>query len=82
MFQLKHLFEKPSFSCISADPKECQNTYHKGNSRSSAQDPKLQTAGNVDAAAVASRTDTSCVIQDSSHKMVLLVGQRLSTTTL
>ena len=80
MFQLKHLFEKPSFSCISVDPKECQNTYHKGNSRSSAQDPKLQTADNVDAAA-ASRTDTS-VIQDSSHKMVLLVGQRLSTTKL
>lgn len=46
----------------------------------SSQDPKLQTAGNdVDGAA-----DTSCVIQDSSHKMVLLVGQRLvlSTTTL
>ena len=51
----------------------------------SSQDPKLQTAGNdVDGAAVAWRTDTSCVIQDSSHKMVLLVGQRLvlSTTTL
>ena len=51
----------------------------------SSQDPKLQTAGNdVDGAAVAWRTDTSCVIQDSSHKMVLLVGQRLvlSTATL
>ena len=51
----------------------------------SSQDPKLQTAGNdVDGAAVAWRTDTRCVIQDSSHKMVLLVGQRLvlSTTTL
>ena len=51
----------------------------------SSQDPKLQTAGNdVGGAAVAWRTDTSCVIQDSSHKMVLLVGQRLvlSTTTL
>ena len=51
----------------------------------SSQVPKLQTAGNdVDGAAMAWRTDTSCVIQDSSHKMVLLVGQRLvlSTTTL
>ena len=47
----------------------------------SSQDPKLQTAGNdVDGAA----DTTSCVIQDSSQKMVLLVGQRLvlSTTTL
>ena len=48
----------------------------------SSQDPKLQTAGNdVDGATVAGRTDTSCVIQDSSHKMVLLVGQRLLSTS-